>query len=122
MSSRFTFAVGIGTDRRQVTVSARNLVEAREKAREKIALRDLYRGKEPPIIVNLELLDREDAGKVETKKRSLRIGYLGKYPCGACGKKIRVYDWLPESVLCAACKKEIRAQEAKAESPESDAP
>jgi len=41
--------------------------------------------------------------------------YLGQYPCALCPKLVRVYDWLPECVLCAACKRTVARQERKAE-------
>lgn len=40
--------------------------------------------------------------------------FLGVYPC-ACGKRVRVYDWLPSQVLCAKCKREVAKQEAQSE-------
>ncbi len=32
--------------------------------------------------------------------------YIGTYPCVVCTKKVRVYDWLPQCVLCTQCEKE----------------
>lgn len=29
--------------------------------------------------------------------------FIGTYACMACGCKVRVYDWLPLMILCAAC-------------------
>ncbi len=29
--------------------------------------------------------------------------YIGRYPCSVCARLVRVYDWLPECVLCAPC-------------------
>jgi hypothetical protein len=39
--------------------------------------------------------------------------FIGTYPCNHCNRqRVRVYDWLPECVLCAKCKAQIAAQEA----------
>jgi hypothetical protein len=39
--------------------------------------------------------------------------FIGTFLC-ICGKKVRVYDWLLECVLCQQCEGEIRKQEEKA--------
>lgn len=36
-------------------------------------------------------------------KKRVKGKFLGTYPCVACGKKVRVYGWLPEGVQCAGC-------------------
>ena len=47
--------------------------------------------------------------------------FLGSYPCSACERKhVRVYEWLPEAVLCASCQRSIVKQERAAESAEHD--
>jgi len=34
-----------------------------------------------------------------------------------CGKRVRVYEWLPDPVLCAGCKRDIMKQEEAAQGP-----
>ncbi len=36
--------------------------------------------------------------------------FLGTYRC-ICGKRVRVYDILPECPLCSACERDIARQE-----------
>jgi ribosomal protein S27E len=44
-------------------------------------------------------------------KKRAKGKFLGTHPCAACGKKVRVYDWLPESVQCAGCFRRTLAEE-----------
>lgn len=37
--------------------------------------------------------------------------YIGTYPCFACMRRIRVYDWLPDCVLCVKCRSDVERQE-----------
>lgn len=39
--------------------------------------------------------------------------FIGTFPCFLCAKKVRVYDWLPECVLCVRCNKEADEMEAR---------
>ena len=39
--------------------------------------------------------------------------FIGTFPCFLCAKKVRVYDWLPECVLCPRCNKEADEMEAR---------
>jgi hypothetical protein len=47
------------------------------------------------------------------RKRRARADFLGTHKC-ICGKRVRVYGWLPECPLCARCAARIQAQEEKA--------
>lgn len=40
----------------------------------------------------------------------MKRDFLGTYRCH-CGKRVRVYGWLPEAILCASCTLEIERQE-----------
>lgn len=35
--------------------------------------------------------------------------------CHVCARRVRIYDWLPDSVLCAKCAARIARDEAKAQ-------
>jgi len=37
--------------------------------------------------------------------------FIGTYPCVVCTKKVRVYDWLPQCVLCVRCNQEADRME-----------
>lgn len=37
--------------------------------------------------------------------------FIGLFQCMACGKSVRVYDWLPQQVLCATCFKAERKRD-----------
>lgn len=41
--------------------------------------------------------------------------FLGSYPCAVCGRRVRIYGWLPTCVLCAQCTRETARSEATAE-------
>ncbi len=43
--------------------------------------------------------------------------FLGTYRC-VCGRRVRVYDWLSECVLCAKCARDIHAAEQRAIGPD----
>jgi hypothetical protein len=60
--------------------------------------------------------------RLAQKRASLRGEFLGTYPCCACGKKVRVYDWLPEGVLCVRDQREIEKAEMKQVAPDDDTP
>jgi len=47
--------------------------------------------------------------------------FLGTYRCVDCGCRVRVYDWLPEAVLCRKCETKLARQEEAAREPEEDA-
>lgn len=49
-----------------------------------------------------------------------RSAFLGTYPCAICGKRVRVYGWLPEAILCASCTRERDRQEACSQSKEDE--
>jgi hypothetical protein len=42
----------------------------------------------------------------------LARSFIGTFPCFLCKKRVRVYDYLPDCVLCASCKREVERQEA----------
>jgi hypothetical protein len=37
--------------------------------------------------------------------------FIGTYSCALCARRVRVYDWLPECVLCARCKRRVEIDE-----------
>ena len=39
--------------------------------------------------------------------------FIGTFTCFLCTKKVRVYDWLPECVLCPRCNMEADEMEAR---------
>lgn len=43
--------------------------------------------------------------------------FLGTHKC-PCGKRVRVYDWLPPQVLCAKCTRDVARQETEAQEPD----
>jgi len=45
--------------------------------------------------------------------------FIGTYPCAVCARRVRVYDWLPECVLCAQCAQRMARSEALAEGSET---
>lgn len=49
-----------------------------------------------------------------------RRAFIGTYPCALCALRVRVYDWLPECVLCAQCKRRVERDEARSETNDCD--
>jgi hypothetical protein len=49
------------------------------------------------------------------ERRSAHYGqrYLGRYKCDACPKLVRVYDDLPNHVLCRECAAKVAREEAR---------
>jgi len=39
--------------------------------------------------------------------------FIGTYKCMACSKRVRVYDWLPQMILCSGCTRDEARREAK---------
>jgi hypothetical protein len=46
--------------------------------------------------------------------------FIGTYRCAGCRCRVRVYDWLPECVLCRTCQRDIDRQERASEAPAED--
>lgn len=57
---------------------------------------------------------------VRFRKRQNAPKFIGTYPCFGCPKKVRVYEQLPECVLCVTCQVDIQRQESNAESAHED--
>jgi hypothetical protein len=53
----------------------------------------------------------EEMPKESDQKAPRERAFLGTYKCVLCGCRVRIYDWLPEPVLCSKC----QALEARAE-------
>lgn len=45
--------------------------------------------------------------------------FIGTYACAVCSARVRVYDWLPEAVLCRKCQAQIGRAERDPEEEES---
>lgn len=41
--------------------------------------------------------------------------YIGTFTCDVCPTRVRVYDWLPEPLLCPRCSKREREREEREE-------
>lgn len=41
--------------------------------------------------------------------------FIGTFPCFICKKRVRIYDWLSECILCAKCKSSVEVSESIAE-------
>ena len=41
--------------------------------------------------------------------------YLGMWSCAVCNGRTRVWDWLPDPVLCVRCLRKLERQEAQAQ-------
>lgn len=39
--------------------------------------------------------------------------YLGMHSCQLCNRRSRIYDWLPDPVLCEPCQHRIKEQESR---------
>lgn len=46
--------------------------------------------------------------------------FIGTYPCAVCGKRVRIYGWLPTCVLCTRCTADVARSEALAEDSDPD--
>lgn len=57
------------------------------------------------------MVTRVTQGSCVYGRGSMKATFIGTYPCFLCKKKVRVYDWLPECVLCSKCKKSVEAEE-----------
>jgi len=55
-----------------------------------------------------------------TDKPRVARAFIATVKCAMCGARVRVYDWLPEAVLCATHQREIARSEAAAMSDDSD--
>lgn len=40
--------------------------------------------------------------------------FLGMWSCAVCNGRTRVWDWLPDPVLCVGCRRKLERQEARA--------
>lgn len=44
--------------------------------------------------------------------------YIGRFSCDLCSRMVRVYDWLPVSLLCMTCSREVMRDEMRSEEKE----
>jgi hypothetical protein len=57
--------------------------------------------------LRVEARRKEGKERKERKPRPPAHLYMGTFECFLCGKETRVYEWLPQYVACAKCKRKI---------------